>query len=68
MAVPVFFPVVCKAWKSLEDEETRKKCADIIEEATGRTDLMIAEKRKKVKKEGKGDRIEEDDPVSYFNK
>lgn len=57
--------VVCKAWKTLETEETRQKCLDIIEEATGRTDHMIAEKRRKLKKDGKGDQVEEDQPVSY---
>lgn len=35
------FEAVNKAWKTLESEETRKKCMDIIEEAKGRTDLMV---------------------------
>lgn len=35
------FEAVNKAWKTLENEETRKKCLDIIEEAVGRTDLMV---------------------------
>lgn len=58
------FEAVNKAWKTLENEETRKKCMDIIEEAVGRTDLMLTEKRKKAKKEGK-DSIPEDDPGQY---
>ncbi|KAJ3660638.1 hypothetical protein Zmor_005077 [Zophobas morio] len=58
------FEPVSKAWKTLESGETRKKCLDIIEEAKGRTDIMLAEKRKKFKKEGK-DRIPEDDPDKY---
>ncbi|KAJ8930775.1 hypothetical protein NQ314_016386, partial [Rhamnusium bicolor] len=58
------FEAVNKAWKTLESEETRKKCLDIIEEAVGRTDIMLAEKRKKAKKEGK-DGIPEDDPAKY---
>ncbi|KAJ8917122.1 hypothetical protein NQ315_012612 [Exocentrus adspersus] len=58
------FEAVNKAWKTLENEETRKKCLDIIEEAVGRTDLMLTEKRKKAKKEGK-DGIPEDDPAKY---
>ncbi|XP_023017135.1 dnaJ homolog subfamily C member 8 isoform X1 [Leptinotarsa decemlineata] len=58
------FEAVNKAWKTLENEETRKKCMDIIEEAVGRTDIMLAEKRKKAKKEGK-DGIPEDDPAKY---
>ncbi|XP_018574889.1 dnaJ homolog subfamily C member 8-like isoform X2 [Anoplophora glabripennis] len=58
------FEAVNKAWKTLENEETRKKCLDTIEEAVGRTDLMLAEKRKKAKKEGR-DGIPEDDPAKY---
>ncbi|CAH1155022.1 unnamed protein product [Phaedon cochleariae] len=58
------FEAVNGAWKTLESEETRKKCMDIIEEAVGRTDIMLAEKRKKAKKEGK-DGIPEDDPAKY---
>lgn len=56
---------VCKAWKTLDTPETRQKCLDIIEEATGRTDLMIIEKRRKLKKDGKSDRVEEDEPGKY---
>lgn len=59
------FEIVNKAWKTLENEETRKKCMDVIEEARGRTDLMIEEKRKRQKKEGKGAAVEEDDPAKY---
>ncbi|XP_018318463.1 dnaJ homolog subfamily C member 8 isoform X2 [Agrilus planipennis] len=58
------FEVVNKAWKTLENDETRKKCMDVIEEAKGRTDLMLTEKRKKAKKDGK-DSIPEDDPEKY---
>lgn len=35
------FEAVNKAWKTLENEETRKRCMDIIEEAVGRTDIMV---------------------------
>lgn len=35
------FEVVNKAWRTLENEETRKKCLDIVEEAKGRTDIMV---------------------------
>ncbi|XP_011139624.1 dnaJ homolog subfamily C member 8 [Harpegnathos saltator] len=49
------FEIVNKAWKTLENEETRSKCMDVIEEAKARTDHMIAEKKKKLKKEGKSD-------------
>ncbi|OXU24034.1 dnaJ homolog subfamily C member 8 [Nasonia vitripennis] len=47
------FEIVNKAWKTLECEETRAKCMDVIEEAKARTDHNIAEKKKKIKKEGK---------------
>ncbi|XP_059620819.1 dnaJ homolog subfamily C member 8 [Phlebotomus argentipes] len=60
------FEIVCKAWKTLESDVTRKKCLDVYEEAKDRTDHMIAEKRKKMKKEGRGDlAIPEDDPSKY---
>lgn len=36
-----FFLVVNKAWKTLENEETRAKCMDVIEEAKARTDHMV---------------------------
>lgn len=35
------FSVVNKAWKTLENEETRAKCMDVIEEAKARTDHMV---------------------------
>uniref|UniRef100_R4G5E9 Putative molecular chaperone dnaj superfamily n=3 Tax=Rhodnius TaxID=13248 RepID=R4G5E9_RHOPR len=59
------FEIVNKAWKTLENDDSRKKCMDVIEEARGRTDLMIEEKRKRQKKEGKGSAVEEDDPAKY---
>ncbi|KAL1139863.1 hypothetical protein AAG570_006840 [Ranatra chinensis] len=59
------FEIVNKAWKTLENEETRKKCMEVIEEAKGRTDLMIEEKKKRQKKEGKETWVEEDNPEKY---
>ncbi|CAD6233844.1 GSCOCG00007339001-RA-CDS [Cotesia congregata] len=35
------FEIVNKAWKTLENEETRAKCMDVIEEAKARTDHMV---------------------------
>lgn len=35
------FEAVNKAWKTLENEVTRKKCLDIYEEAKDRTDHMV---------------------------
>lgn len=58
------FEILNRAWKTLESDETRQKCLDIIEEAKGRTDIMLTEKRKKAKKEGRNS-IPEDDPEKY---
>jgi len=38
----LFIVVVNKAWKTLENEETRSKCMDVIEEAKARTDHMAS--------------------------
>ncbi|RZF40583.1 hypothetical protein LSTR_LSTR007466 [Laodelphax striatellus] len=59
------FEIISKAWKTLENDDTRKKCLDVIEEATARTDHMISEKRKRQKKEGKDGQVEEDEPAAY---
>lgn len=60
------FDIITRAWKTLENETTRKKCLDVYEEAKDRTDHMIAEKKKKMKKEGRPDEvIPEDDPGKY---
>lgn len=55
------FEIICKAWKIIENEETRTKCVQIYEEAKERTEMEINEKRKKKK----GEPIEEDDPENY---
>ncbi|GFR06840.1 dnaJ homolog subfamily C member 8 [Trichonephila clavata] len=59
------FDIVNKAYKCLEDDTQRAKALEIVEEAKGRTDMMIEEKRKKQKKAGKGTKVDEDDPVKY---
>lgn len=35
------FDVINKAWKSLENEVTRKQCLEVYEEAKDRTDHMV---------------------------
>lgn len=50
----------------MESQETRQKCLDVIEEAKARTDMMITDKKKKLKKEGKSVAVEEDEPVSSY--
>jgi DnaJ homolog subfamily C member 8 len=37
------FEIVNRSWKTLENEETRKKCLDIYQEAKERTDHMVCE-------------------------
>lgn len=59
------FEVINKAYKVLENELTRKRCLEVYEEAKDRTDLMISEKRKKLRKDGRPDGIPEDDPGKY---
>jgi DnaJ family protein C protein 8 len=56
---------VNKAWKILENDVTRNKCLDVYTEAKQRTDLMIIDKKKKLKKEGKSESIPEDNPEKY---
>lgn len=41
LKICVLCSVVNKAWKTLECEETRAKCMDVIEEAKARTDHMV---------------------------
>jgi DnaJ homolog subfamily C member 8 len=60
------FEIINRAWKILENDVTRKKCLAVYEEAKERTDLNLFEKRKRMRKEGRGDhRIPEDDPEKY---
>nr|CAG4648882.1 EOG090X0DLG [Polyphemus pediculus] len=59
------FEVINRAWKILENEKTRKRCLEIVEEAKGITEANIIEKKKKLKKDGKDTRIDEDDPIKY---
>ena len=47
------FDAVKKAYALLDDEKTRKKCEEIVEEARGRTMQNMEEKRKKMAKEAK---------------
>lgn len=36
-----FLSVINRAWKILENDKTRKRCLEIVEEATGMTDLAV---------------------------
>lgn len=68
------FDALRKANSLLEDDKTRRKCYEIVEEARGRTGMNMEEKRKKKRKEaiakgipptGNNIKIEEDDPIAY---
>lgn len=59
------FEAVNKAYKTLENEEGYKRCKEIVEEAKTRTDEMMKQKRKQLKKEGKPTVIPEDDEEKY---
>lgn len=57
------FETVNRAWRTIDNDESRKKCLEIIQEAKDMTEFMVVEKRKKLKKEGKDSKVEEDDPA-----
>lgn len=59
------FEAVNKAYKTLENEEGYKRCREIVDEAKTRTDDMMKQKRKQLKKEGKPTTIPEDDIDKY---
>ncbi|XP_059152435.1 dnaJ homolog subfamily C member 8-like [Physella acuta] len=59
------FEAVNKAYKTLENEEGLKRCKEIVEEAKTRTDDMIKQKKKQLKKEGKPQDVPEDDIEKY---
>lgn len=57
------FAVVTKAYKSLDDEESRNQIMEVVAEARHRTKQTVEEKRRRLKREGHGEkRIDEDDP------
>lgn len=59
----VAFDIINKAYKGLEDESTRNRALDVVEEARFKVNQTCDEKRKKLRKEGRKDgRIDEDDP------
>ncbi|KAG7169725.1 DnaJ subfamily C member 8-like [Homarus americanus] len=56
------FDELTKAWRCLENESTRQKCLDIVEEAEAIVAKRIEERKKQLKREGKDARVDEDDP------
>lgn len=59
------FDAVNKAYKLLEDEKSREKALEVVEEAKFKVNQSMDEKRKKLRAENRKDRIEEDDPAKY---
>ena len=60
------FDVLNKAYKVLDDELTRNRALEVVEEAKFKVNQSMEEKRKKLKKDNKKDcRIEEDNPQVY---
>jgi DnaJ family protein C protein 8 len=59
------FDIVKKAIETIEDPDELARCREVYEEARARLAIVMSEKRRKQKKEGKSDVIEEDDPANY---
>lgn len=59
------FDALKKAWELLADEKERKRCLTVVSDAKERLETKLREKRKKMKKEGHGSDIPEDDPSVY---
>lgn len=59
------FDVVNKAYRILDNELSRNRALEVVEEAKFKVNQICDEKRKKLKKEGKSEKIEEDDPEKY---
>ncbi|KAL7647233.1 UNVERIFIED_CONTAM: hypothetical protein RMT77_002491 [Armadillidium vulgare] len=56
------FDELTKSWRVLENDETRKKCLEIVEEAEFIVNKRIDERKKQLKREGKDTKLDEDDP------
>lgn len=62
------FDAVKKSYALLDDEKTRKKCEEIVEEAEGRTLKNMEEKRKKLIKENKAKGLPAEGPHNKVKK
>ncbi|KAA0187057.1 DnaJ subfamily C member [Fasciolopsis buskii] len=60
------FDAVAKAYKTLEDPESSRKCKEVVDEAKERVEQMMIEKRRKLRRSGSFADIEEDDPEKLF--
>ncbi|OTF69454.1 dnaJ-like protein subfamily C member 8-like protein, partial [Euroglyphus maynei] len=62
------FDALSKAYKVLEDEKSRTKALEIVEEAKYKLNKEIQEKRKRLKQQNpsrKDPRVDEDDPEKF---
>ncbi|KAF7493109.1 DnaJ -like protein subfamily C member 8 [Sarcoptes scabiei] len=59
------FDALNKAYKILENEKTRARVLEIVEEAKFKLEKELQEKRKRLKQAKKDVRIDEDDPSKY---
>ncbi|MCL4138514.1 UNVERIFIED_CONTAM: hypothetical protein GTU68_054889 [Idotea baltica] len=55
------FDELTKSYRVLENEETRKKCLEIVEEAEAIVKKRVEERKRQLKKEGKDTKVDEDD-------
>ncbi|GFR98238.1 DnaJ homolog subfamily C member 8-like [Elysia marginata] len=65
MSLQLKLEAVNKAYKTLENEEGLKRCKEVVEEAKIRTEEMIKQKKKQLKKEGKPQDVPEDSVDKY---
>ncbi|XP_053563089.1 dnaJ homolog subfamily C member 8 [Bombina bombina] len=59
------FEAVDKAYKRLLDQEQKKRALDVIQAGFEYIEHIVKEKKKQLKKEGKPQDVEEDDPIVF---
>lgn len=59
------FEYLRKAMLALEDPDEVARCKDIYAEAKARLAIVISEKKRKLRREGKSDNVDEDMPQGY---
>lgn len=59
------FEILKKAIETIEDPDELSRCRDVYTEARARIAIVMSEKRRKLRREGKSEEIEEDDPTCY---
>lgn len=59
------FDILKKAIKTIEDPDELSRCREMYTEAKARLAIVLSEKKRKLRREGKDDRIPEDEPDGY---